>query len=232
MPRRARLIIPDVPVHLIQRGHNKHQCFFAQRDFRLYLRWLEEFSNDADCSIHAYVLMTNHVHISATPHSHDSLSKMMKAVNQRYVAYINKAYNRTGTLWEGRFKSCLMQDVNYIITCQRYIELNPVRAGMVTHPGDYPWSSYRANADGRFDPRVHPHPAYLALGGDDQTRQLAYKALFNVAPDDSLIEQIRKATKGNYALGDQVFISAIAAKLGRAVTPGPRGRPPREPYAE
>jgi len=212
MPRRARLIIPDVPVHLIQRGHNKHQCFFAQRDFRLYLRWLEEFSNDADCSIHAYVLMTNHVHISATPHSHDSLSKMMKAVNQRYVAYINKAYNRTGTLWEGRFKSCLMQDVNYIITCQRYIELNPVRAGMVEFPGGYRWSSYRGNAEGKKDALLMQHKVYLSLGNDPTARASAYRALFDMpfAPED--LHRIRTATNHNFAIGNKEFLRAVADK--------------------
>lgn len=224
MPRRARIILANVPIHLIQRGHNRQACFFADRDYSNYLEWLQTHAEDAGCTIHAYALMRNHVHLLLSAASPTALADMMKRQNQRYVRYINKRCGRTGTLWEGRFRSCLTQEEIYFFTCQRYIELNPVRAGIVAHPADYRWSSYRANAEGEINPLVRPHALYAALGHNKEQRQDAYRKLFTHALRPELIEQIRRATSGNYALGNVQFTDQLNKALGRAVTPGKRGR--------
>ena len=140
MPRRARLTLPNIPLHLIQRGNNRQACFFADEDYRFYLDWLAEHAGKTGCQIHAYVLMTNHVHLLLSAETAQAAGALMKALGQRYVQYVNRTYQRSGTLWEGRFRSCLTQDETYLLACQRYIELNPVRAGMVAHPADYRWS--------------------------------------------------------------------------------------------
>ena len=229
MPRRARLALPGIPWHIIQRGNNRSECFFADEDYRRYLGILHEQALTHDCAVHAYVLMTNHVHLLLTPGREDSAALMMKHLGQRYVQYINRKYRRSGTLWEGRFKSCLAQDEAYILTCCRYIELNPVRAGMVTGPGDYRWSSYGANGLGRSDPLVSPHEHYLRLGRTEEERLSAYRGLFASHLDPKHIDAIRQATNGNYALGDQWFQAQIASTLKRRVVPGKNGRPAKQP---
>ena len=150
MPRRPRIIIPNIPVHIIQRGNNKQACFFADEDYLLYLEWLKEYAQRSRCEIHSYVLMTNHVHLLLTPKKIHSTGDLMKRLGQRYVQYINRTYNRSGTLWEGRFRSSIIQQEEYLFTCKRYIEMNPVRAEMVDHPGEYLWSSYRVNGQGEI----------------------------------------------------------------------------------
>ena len=164
MPRRPRLAVPGIPWHIIQRGNNRDACFYDEMDYRYYLETLKEQADKYQCRIHAYVLMTNHVHLLVTPEAVDSAALMMKYLGQRYVQYINRTYRRSGTLWEGRFKSCLAQDETYVLTCHRYIELNPVRASMVDHHRDYVWSSYLANAEGQHNPLLTPHPEYQRLG--------------------------------------------------------------------
>ncbi|WP_366514978.1 transposase [Solimonas terrae] len=148
----------------MQRGNNRQACFYADDDYVFYLDWLKEYARKAGCQIHAYVLMTNHVHLLISSLRADGAGILMKALGQRYVQYVNRQYRRSGTLWEGRFRSCLVQQDEYLLSCHRYIELNPVRAGMVSHPGDYPWSSYRANGQGEADALVSPQPAVLAAG--------------------------------------------------------------------
>jgi len=149
MPRRPRLSIACISWHIIQRGNNRSACFYTEEDYRRYLDTLADQSRRFGCAIHAYVLMTNHVHLLLTPARPDSASLMMKHLAQRYVQYVNRTYRRSGTLWEGRFRSCLTQSEDYVLDCYRYIELNPVRASMVRHPRDYRWSSFHANGDGR-----------------------------------------------------------------------------------
>jgi putative transposase len=227
MPRRARLMLPDVPIHLIQRGHNRDACFFADDDFRFYLHWLAEHARNHGCQIHAYVLMTNHVHLLMTATTARSASDMMKALGQRYVQYVNRKYRRSGTLWEGRFRSCLIQDEGYLLACHRYIELNPVRAGMVEHPADYRWSSYRANAQGETDLLLCPHALYDALGPDQVSRQEAYRELFRFELKRDLVDEIRRAINGNFALGNPRFAAQIETTLGQRATPGRPGRPPK-----
>jgi putative transposase len=225
MPRRARIALPNVPIHLIQRGNNRQPCFFADEDYRRYLDWLAEYALKLHCQVHAYVLMTNHVHLLISSDRADAGGALMKSLGQRYVQYVNRVYRRSGTLWEGRFRSCLVQEEDYLLGCQRYIELNPVRANMVVHPADYKWSSYRANAQGEPDVLVQPHSLYAALGGDNVSRQAAYRELFRYELEPGLVDEIRRATNGNFALGSERFAAEVASMLGRRVVPGMSGRP-------
>ena len=231
MPRRARLLVPGVPVHLIQRGNNRSACFYANEDYRFYLEHLAEQAAKHDCALHAYCLMTNHVHLLTTPRHEDSLGQFMKALGQRYVQYVNRTYRRSGTLWEGRFRSCLLQEEAYVLACYRYIELNPTRAAMVAHPAEYRWSSYRGNAQGEANALLTPHPLYRSLGSDGDERQANYRELFRFELDLGLVDEIRLATNGNFALGNPLFIAQIEQALGRRVTRGKPGRPFKQPDA-
>lgn len=225
MPRRARILLPGVPVHLIQRGNNRAACFFADEDYRFYLDHLAEQSVKHDCVVHAYCLMTNHVHLLLTPQTETSLGALMKGLGQRFVQYINRTYRRSGTLWEGRFRSCLLQEESYVLACYRYIELNPVRAGMVAHPAEYRWSSYRVNAQGEIAEWLRPQSLYLGLGADVESRWAAYRELFRYELDPGLVNEIRQATNGNFALGNACFVAELEQMLGRRVVRGKAGRP-------
>lgn len=229
MPRRPRLTLPNVPLHLIQRGNNRQACFIADEDHRYYLDWLGEYANKAGCRIHAYVLMTNHVHLLVSAERGGAPGEMMKALGQRYVQYFNKTYRRSGTLWEGRYRSCPTQAETYLLACQRYIELNPVRANMVDHPADHRWSSYRANAQGEANPLITPHHLYQALGLDPEARQAAYRELFRYELEPGMVDQIRQATNGNYALGSALFGAQIETALKQRAMPGKAGRPRKTP---
>jgi len=225
MPRRPRVVLPNIPLHLIQRGNNRQVCFITDEDYRLYMDWLTEYAVGTGCRIHAYVLMTNHVHLLVSSSHVEAIGKMMKALGQRYVQYVNRTYQRSGTLWEGRYRSCLTQTEGYFLACQRYIELNPVRAGMVAHPGEYTWSSYRANAQGESSSLIVAHEVYRALGQDAARQQAAYRELFRHELEPGLVDEIRKATNGNYALGNTRFAEQVAVELGRRVVRGKAGRP-------
>ena len=179
MPRTARIVLPGIPLHVIQRGNNRQDCFYSRQDYRLFLRWLQECAALFEYRIHAFVLMTNHVHILLTPTHADGVGYLMKRLGQRYVQYINRNYERSGTLWEGRFRSCLVQQDTYLMACYRYIELNPVRAGLVQHPSQYQWSSYRSNALGEASDLLSPHELYLDLGRADSERRANYLELFS-----------------------------------------------------
>ncbi len=226
MPRRARLILPNITVHVIQRGNNRQACFYHETDYQNYLDWLHESALDSNCLIHAYVLMTNHVHLLITPNRAEGLGIMMKRLGQRYVQYVNRTYKRSGTLWEGRYKSCLVSEESYVLGCYRYIELNPVRADMVNHPADYRWSSYRVNAQGEPTRTIAPHELYLGLGQDSASRSTAYRELFRHHLESKLVDEIRQATNGNYVIGSERFQRQVENILGRRVTRGKPGRPP------
>jgi len=228
MPRRARLAIAGIPWHIIQRGNNRSACLYADADYLRYLDNLDELSRKYECELHAYVLMTNHVHLLITPQKTASAALLMKHLGQRYVQYINRSYRRSGTLWEGRFRSCLTQSEEYVLACYRYIELNPVRAAMVARPEEYRWSSYRANGQGAVDRLITPHEEYLRLGRTDDERRGAYRALFKARLDSKRVEQIRHATNGNYALGNERFKVEIEQALKRRVAPAKGGRPARK----
>ena len=232
MPRRARLILPEIPLHIIQRGNNRAVCFHAEEDFLFYLDWLARAAHDTGCSVHAYCLMSNHVHLLLSAATPESPGALMKMLGQRYVQYVNRTYRRSGTLWEGRFRSCLLQEEGYLLECHRYIELNPVRAAMVEHPAHYRWSSYRANAQGEASPFLKPHGLYTALEKTPEARQAAYRELFRYQLDPGLVDQLRSATNGNYALGNERFLSEMTAALGRRVTRGTAGRPRAEAALE
>jgi len=225
MPRRARLSIAGIPWHIIQRGNNRSACFYADEDYQRYIDTLKEQADKFGCLVHAYVLMTNHVHILLTPEKKDSASLLMKHLGQRYVQYVNRTYKRSGTLWEGRFRSCLAQSENYALACYRYIELNPVRANMVMHPRHYPWSSYRINAEGKKSDLIVPNEQFLHLGRTDVYRREAYRDLFKAHIDPELLSEIRSSTNGGFVLGSDRFKDEISSMLKRRVVPGKQGRP-------
>jgi REP-associated tyrosine transposase len=227
MPRHARLRIADVPLHVIQRGNNRSQCFHQERDYLVYLHLLEQMSRRHACEVHAYVLMTNHVHLLLTPRSADAVSGMMKDVGQHYSQFINRHYKRTGSLWEGRFRSNLVQDETYLMRCYRYVEMNPVRAGMVALPSLYRWSSHVANAQGAHSAIVIPHDQYLRLGSTSQTRRREYAELFGNELTESELIEIRAAMCGGFALGSPEFVRRIEAALGRPAHRRSPGRPRR-----
>ena len=178
MARRKRICPAGIPQHIIQRGNNRQACFGLEEDFSAYAHWLEEASRKYQVAIHAWVFMTNHIHLLATPTSEDGISRMMQSTGRRYVRYFNHTYRRSGTLWEGRFKSCVVDAENYLLTCQRYIELNPVRANMVESPADYKWSSYHANGLLRASRLSTPHEIWMRLGLSDKERAERYRGLF------------------------------------------------------
>ena len=225
MPRQCRYFIRNIPQHIITRGVDRQAAFFHEQDYRLYLKALQEAATTNDCLIHAYVLMTNHVHLLVTPGSERSLPLLMQAMGRNYVQRLNVRYARSGPLWEGRYKASLVQDSNYFLACQRYIELNPVRAHMVVAPADYPYSSYAHNACGFDDALLTPHACYLDLAADRSARQQAYRRLFRDILDDELLARIRKSTNACGVIGDNHFKEQIEAMLGRAVPTGNRGRP-------
>lgn len=225
MPRRARLAIAGVPWHIIQRGNNRSACFFAEQDYLYYLYLLKEQSYKHGCAIHAYCLMKNHVHLLLTPSEASAPSMMMKHLGQCYVQYINRTYQRSGTLWKGRFKSCLAQNENYAMHCYRYIELNSVRAHMTGHPEDYRWSSFSCNGGGLETDLLIPHPSYLSLGENALQRQRAYRSKVEAGVTEELLKSIRSATNGNFALGSEQFNREVELALNRRVSPGHAGRP-------
>jgi putative transposase len=223
MARLPRMVIPGQPQHIIVRGNNRSAFFCCDADYRFYLEKLSAACKKHDCQVHAYVLMTNHVHLLMTPFSETSLSKTMQMLGRYYVQYFNYCYWRTGTLWEGRYKATLIDSDSYLLTCMRYIELTPVRAGMVADPAEYPWSSYRFNVLGQTDDLVVPHIEFHRLGTNDSTRQAAYRALFNQPISEAQINEIREATNKAWALGDSRFKEHIQLQLARRLEPSPRG---------
>ncbi len=225
MPRPQRLNIPDIPQHITQRGNNRQACFYAEDDYRLYLDFLGVACRTHDCSLHAYCLMTNHVHLLMTPSTPAGVSRVLQDLSRDFVRSINRIYRRTGTLWEGRFKSSLVDTHRYCLTCYRYIELNPVRAGMVRHPADYPWSSYHCNANGSPVAPVTPHDCWLLLGEDDATRMAAYRALFREGLDQSDIQRIRDSLNTGLPTGNDRFRREIEKALSVRLGQGKRGRP-------
>lgn len=223
MPRHPRAFLPGVPVHLIQRGNNRQVCFYTERDYVVYLDKLRESSTSYGVAIHSFVLMTNHVHLLCTPSCADGISRMMQGLGRYYVRYVNSAYRRSGTLWEGRFKASMVHSEQYLLTVSRYIELNPVRANMVGHPAEYPWSSYRKNGVGKPVRLLTPHSVYLRLGRTDAERQAAYRELFDSEIPELTLEQIREAANKSWVLGSGRFKQQIESQLGRQLPPFPRG---------
>jgi len=225
MPRKPRFFLPDIPAHIVQRGHSREPVFFEASDYYAYLGWLTEAAERYGCDIHAYVLMTNHIHILATPDSKQGISLMMQYTGRHYVPYINYTYGTTGSIWEGRYKSSLIHDEPYLLSCMRYIELNPVRANMVNNPSQYRWSSYRANAQGKASSVLTQHALYKNLGRSGQARIEAYKSLFTGHMDKEQHDVIQKAYQTGTPLGNDYFREKIERKLKCKVGQNRRGRP-------
>jgi putative transposase len=225
MARLARVAPIGVPQHVIQRGNNRQVCFAGEEDMKAYLNWLKHLSKKQQVDVHAWVLMTNHVHLLCTPWKEHAVSRMMQSLGGLYVRYYNHTYQRSGTLWEGRFKSCLVQSERYLLELYRYIELNPVRADMVEEPSDYSWSSYSINALGKESDLQTPHPEYLALGRTKDERLRNYRELFNAHVGKELLKEIRASINKGLALGSERFTSQIEALTKRRVTAKKPGRP-------
>ena len=225
MTRLSRVSPAGVPVHVIQRGNNRQDCFVSDEDYGAYLNWLKEYSLRYRVDIHAWVMMTNHVHLLCTPRFEGGLSSMMQGLGRRYVQYFNLKYGRSGTLWEGRFKSCLIQEEGYLLEVYKYIELNPVRAEMVADPGDYRWSSYQVNGLGKASDLCTPHQEYLSLGKKLKERRKNYRELFVQYVDEEILEEIRSNTHKGMAVGNDRFKEEIEALTGRRLKSQKRGRP-------
>jgi putative transposase len=225
MARLPRSFAEGEVQHVIQRGNNREPTFAAEQDFAFYLDCLHRASTEHALVIHAYVLMTNHVHLLATPEHEHSLPKTMQSVGRRYVQHFNYTYRRSGTLWEGRYRATLVHAERFLLTCMRYIELNPVRAGMVQRPADYPWSSYRANAQGQPDGLVTPHELYRRLARSSEERLSAYRQLFRAQISKGDLDAIRESTHKGWALGNDRFRAKVERLSGRRAAPLPRGRP-------
>ncbi len=225
MPRKPRFYQPGMPVHVFQRGHNKEPVFFNDEDYLVYLRLLKESAEACGCLVHAYVLMTNHVHLLVTPESTTAISTLFQSIGRHFVPYMNKAYHRRGSLWEGRHKGNIIESEAYFLSCMRYIEMNPVRAGMVDHPAKYRWSSYASNAQGVDNAIIRMHEQYLALGITPEDRQAAYRGLFAIKTDANELEMIRASLYSGTPLGNECFKKQIEVRTGRKVGVIKPGRP-------
>ncbi len=225
MARLPRLTVPGLPHHLIQRGNNRQAIFLDEVDCSRYLAALAELAAEHELLVHAYVLMPNHVHLLATPAARDTLSHVMQALGRRYVRQFNDRHQRTGTLWEGRYRSTVVDTGRYLFACMRYIELNPVRADLVAEPAQYRWSSHSHYCGARIDPLVTEHAEFWALGNTPFERQQAYQRMFEQKPNNDEIEAIRFATQRGWALGQRVFTDSVSEKAGRRAAPVTVGRP-------
>lgn len=225
MARRPRFDFAGIPQHVVQRGNNRLPCFLDDEDRQRYLQYLHRSLLRFGCRLHAYVLMSNHVHLLLTPGETGAMSQMMHTFARNYAGLFNARHGRTGTLWEGRYKACLVDTGSYFLACSRYIELNPVRARMVAQPGDYPWSSHAANAGARVDPLLAPHSEYLRLGPDPARRAAAYRTLFTEALPSGLVDEIRRYLQQQKALGTDQFQAWVEARTGQFAGVKPVGRP-------
>jgi putative transposase len=225
MARLPRLYTPGYPAHITVRGNNRQPIFRSEGDRVYFHRCLVESTRRFGLDVHAYVLMDNHVHVLGTGRSADSLSKVVQCMGRRYVSYFNYLYKRTGTLWEGRFHSSLVESERYFLVCHQYVELNPVRAEMVDDPAAFPWSSYRCNALGRADDLVTPHSLYMELAAAERERRLRYVALFDHAIDPVVLAAIRFAAGKGWALGGEDFCRKLEELCGRPAAPRKGGRP-------
>jgi putative transposase len=229
MPRRPRLVLAGIPLHITQRGVNRAATFIDADDHSFYLELLTEIAVTHELAVHAYVLMSNHVHLLITPSCADNLGRAMRLINQRYVGAFNRRHRRTGTLWESRFRSCLVDTERYLLTLYRYIELNPVRAAIVDAPERYPWSSARSNLGIVAAKCVTPHPIYDALGATADARTSAYAEWLRAGLADEDLDSIRLHIRQERALGSPHFQDMVAKTLNRPVAVRPRGRPRKLP---
>ena len=223
MARQPRFLLPGHPQHIIQRGNNRSILFAEDEDYSFYLEALQQACSQQGCLLHAYVLMTNHVHLLLTPATDTGISKTLQSIGRKYVQYFNYRYRRTGTLWEGRYKAALIDSETYLLCCYRYIELNPVRAGMVAQSHDYRWSSYGHNACGDSNSLIQPHPIYLALGATDEQRQAAYRGLFKNALTQHTLDTLRESTQKSWVFGSDRFKQEVEQLTQRQLSSKQRG---------
>jgi putative transposase len=218
-----------LPQHVVVRGNDRSDIFFCDDDRLAFLKLLGEARRERECEIHAFVLMRNHVHLLATGVAPFAISRMMQDIGRAYVKRINSRYERTGTLYEGRFKSSLVESHSYFLACMRYVEMNPVRAGLASHPSTFPWSSFGQNASGEPSGLITPHAEYLGLGRDAPARRRAYLQLFDVGASEQEVAAIRECAQQGRALGSDQFCKALEGTLLRSVRVVPQGRPARRP---
>lgn len=225
MARISRLVVPDQPHHIIQRGNDRQVIFHDADDCLAFLAWLREASRQFKVAIHAYVLMGNHLHLLASPTDAQGLARMMQWIGRYYVPYFNRKYDRIGTLWQGRFKTSVIESEQYFMLCSRYIEMNPVRAGLVSHPGEYRWSSYAHHVGDKSDALIADHPLYWALGNTPFVREAAYKQWMAQAVTQEEVESLSQAVLKGWALGSEQFKIALEKRTKRRIRPAKRGRP-------
>lgn len=225
MARLPRLVIPFQPHHVIQRGVDRQVIFRETEDYVTFLSWLRDASRQFKISIHAYVLMTNHLHLLVTPADVEGLARMMQWVGRYYVPYFNQKYDRVGTLWQGRYKATVVDSEQYFMICSRYVELNPVRAGIVATPGEYPWSSYLHHVGLKLDTLIVEHPLYWAMGNTPFEREVAYKQMAEQALTSEQMAQLHYATNKGWVLGSEKFKHHLEQQGNLRVRPAKRGRP-------
>jgi putative transposase len=225
MARLPRLVVPHQPHHIIQRGNDRQLIFRDEADHQAFLKWLREAAKQFQVAIHAYVLMPNHVHLLATPLDSIGLGRMMQWIGRYYVPYFNLKYERVGTLWQGRYKATVIDSERYFMSCSRYIELNPVRAGIVLLPEEYPWSSYAHHVGAKPDPLITDHALYWALANTPFGREAAYRSLVEQGLTSAEVAEISSATLKGWALGSDKFKARLEKEANRRVQPGKRGRP-------
>lgn len=223
MARLPRFILPGYPQHVIQRGNNRQPILRDEDDYWFLWGKLRDAAQRFQCDVHSYVLMPNHFHLVLTPWQDEGIGKLMQYTGRYYVQHVNARYGRTGTLWDGRYRATLLDPADYLLPASRYVELNAVRAGLVTSAADYDWSSYAANATGDEDELVTPHDVYTQLGRSQQARRDAYREGFDKPLDDILVQRLRDATNKAWVLGDEDFCQEIEGKLNRRALPRPRG---------
>lgn len=231
MARLARLVVPNYPHHVIQRGNDRQLVFRDEEDYAAFLKWLREAARMFKVAVHGYVLMPNHFHLLATPADDTGLARMMQWVGRYYVPYFNHKYQRSGTLWQGRYRTTVIEPEPYLLACSRYIELNPVRSELVPSPEHYPWSSCAHHVGIKADPLVTDHALYWALGNTPFDREIAYKQALGYPVDSQLIEALRAATNKGWLLGSEQFKQGIAKQTSRRLAPAKKGRP-RKPAEE
>ena len=225
MPRKPRFFLPNIPVHVVIRGNSRRVVFAEDADRKAYLGWLKEAAEKYKVDIHAYVLMDNHVHLLLSTKDPSHISKVMQHIGRKYVPYFNHKYEKSGTLWEGRFKGSMIESEQYLLCCYRYIELNPVRANMVKRPEEWEWSSYACNGYGKDDPLIKPHPLYLAIHKDKKKRINYYRGGFRQVLGASLIDDLRSAVQTGTPLGNDKFKEEVELLLGVKTGYARRGRP-------
>lgn len=225
MARLPRLVVPGQPHHVMQRGNDRQLIFRDTDDYQVFLRWLGTAAKQFQVAIHAYVLMPNHLHLLVTPADNTGLGRMMQWVGRYYVPYFNQKYDRAGTLWQGRYKTTVVEAERYFLVCSRYIELNPVRAGMAADPAQYQWSSYRHHIGAHSDPLITDHGLYWALANTPFAREVAYRGLVEQALTTDELAALHDATLKGWALGSNQFKSRLERQTERRVRPAKKGRP-------